>query len=583
MSLLDEALGYYNRGFSIFPCLIDKKPMIKWEKYQKERATEEQIRQWWHNGNKSPIAIVTGKISGVVVVDVDDVEIGFKNLSNYIPAGIETPTVKTPSGGYHLFFKYPDTEVRNNAKAIPGCDFRGEGGYVIASPSFCSYIKGSKRIEGFYVWEENKSINDLALNDLSPLYISFINTYVYRGDDNNKTMSPNVVNSRQVSPLFIDGKRDESLFHTANCLVKGYMPDYEIEQVLLAIMQSWGEHDEKWAMAKVKSAIERTTRRERNISEEAYEYIVSSTGDFLSSDIFKCLHLSSRQDQQNLSKVLTRFRDKKIIEAVGRKNGCWRKLDDSYEVMDIANASGKPIDKFRYPLGIEKYARTYPKNIITVNGFANQGKSAFVFEITRMNQKLFPGRKPRFLSSEAGVDEIKEKLSFYPQSMDTLNIDWWIKNIEFIERHDTWWDIIDPDGLNIIDYISDYQEAYKIPHYINEILKKLNKGVAVVVMQRDPAKMNSHGGQATRHAARLAIDIEFKKCVLTKVKGAIKHEPDYRHPDGIARNFELKDIWKINATSEWYWPEDAKTIENKKKYSDYNIKGLEDFIVHEED
>jgi hypothetical protein len=562
-------------GFSVFPCNKDKTPSLKWLGFQKERASEEQIRKWWGNGSTSPIAIVTGKISGVVVVDVDDTDIGFKNLANYIPPGVKTPMAKTPSGGYHLFFKLPDVEVRNNARAIPGCDFRGEGGYVIASPSFCSYEKSGKRIEGLYEWQEGFNINDLALEDLNPLYISYINSYSYIGatTTGNTNTTNNNKTQQNTTEYFIEGRRDEDLFSIANALIKGGCKTSIAMQAMRIIANSCNPpFPEKEIDIKIKSAMDRVGRKDEHMMQEITEYVNTTNGNFYSTEVSKILQYTTADQIKKMAVYLGRLKEKKIIERVPPKNGCWRKIDVSYEVMDIAAASGKPIDKFRYPLGIEKHARTYPKNIVTINGFANQGKSAFVFEIARMNQKLFPGRKPRFLSSEAGVDEIKEKLSFYPQDINTLNLDWWIKNIEFIEKHDTWWDIVDPDGLNIIDYISDYQEAYKIPHYINEILKKLNKGVAVVVMQRDPAKMNSHGGQATRHAARLAIDIEFKKCVLTKVKGAIKHSPDYKHPDGLARRFELKDIWKIEPTSEWYWPEDEKLIENKKKYADYGVK-----------
>lgn len=305
------------------------------------------------------------------------------------------------------------------------------------------------------------------------------------------------------------------------------------------------------------------SEKERNVTEDVRRWVDYSTGEWYIGNLYSDLTLKEKKEKDVARHAVGLLVKDGIIENVSKRSGNYRKIQKTFTPMNIEGASGLPIANFRYPLEVEKYAKTYPKSVTTVNGFPNQGKSAFVFEIARMNRNLFPGRKPRFQSSEAGEDEIKEKLMFYPQ--DQFPIGWWINNIDFIERYDTWWDIIDPDGLNIIDYVSDNLENFKIAYYIKEIHKKLKKGVAIVVLQRDPAKPNSYGGQATRHDTRLAIDIEYKKCVLAKVKGAIKYPPEFRHPDGIARTFELKNVWKLIATGDWYWPDEEKLASYKSK------------------
>ena len=323
---------------------------------------------------------------------------------------------------------------------------------------------------------------------------------------------------------------------------------------------------------------EKIKEKERNISEDVRKWVQFSSGEWYIGNLYNDLSLREKKEKDTARHVILKMVEDGKLENSSKRSGNYRKIEQTYKIMNIAEAEGKPIAGFRYPLGIETHAKTMRSSVITVNGFPNQGKSAFVFEIARMNRHLFKKNKLRFMSSEAGPDEIKEKLLFYPQDLYPLS--WWLENIDFIERYDTWWDVIDPDGLNIIDYVYDNLENYKIAYYISEIHKKLNKGVAVVVLQRNPANRDSYGGQATRHDTRLAIDIEYKKIVLPKIKGAIKQPPEYRHPDGIARNFELKEIWKIIPTSEWYWPEEAKGVENKKKYSEYGIK--DDVFVREE-
>lgn len=130
---LDAALYYASLGWSVIPIRAkDKKPSIKWEKYQNERAGAEQIRAWWKKWPAANVGIVTGAISGIIVLDVDG-EDGRQSLVNKeLPP---TTCSVTGSGGAHYIFKHPGTEVRNFARRLPGLDLRGDGGYIVAPPS----------------------------------------------------------------------------------------------------------------------------------------------------------------------------------------------------------------------------------------------------------------------------------------------------------------------------------------------------------------------------------------------------------------------------------------------------------------
>jgi len=60
----------------------------------------------------------------------------------------------TGSGGFHLFFQYPNEEMRNLINLLPGIDIRAEGGYIVAPPSL--HVSGKS-----YEWkgkENNDSI-----------------------------------------------------------------------------------------------------------------------------------------------------------------------------------------------------------------------------------------------------------------------------------------------------------------------------------------------------------------------------------------------------------------------------------------
>jgi hypothetical protein len=262
---------YAEKGLSVIPIIPgSKKPMVAWASFQKERATKDQINEWWSKNPDCNIGIVTGEISDLFVVDIDTEE-GQKNLEEYGFDSIITPTVKTPRGGQHLYFKYPEgTNITIGAGKIPGTDFRGNGGFVVAPPS--TNVTGKP-----YEW-----IVDLMTprSDALPIsYIKKINIYI--GDvDSAESRSQQVSTLSTNDNIFTVGVRDENLFHIAHCLVKSGNSDEYIRQTRMAITKSWGEIDERWINAKIESAKKRKFSKERNLAAEIREFCLSTTGVF---------------------------------------------------------------------------------------------------------------------------------------------------------------------------------------------------------------------------------------------------------------------------------------------------------------
>jgi len=122
----DIALKYLNNNKSVFPVGKDKKPLIAWEAYQNRLATAEEVEKWWTMYPNANIGIVTGKISNITVVDFD---LGSEDYKNFP----ETLTVRSGSGGFHLYYEY--YPIRNKTGILPHIDIRGDGGYIVAYPS----------------------------------------------------------------------------------------------------------------------------------------------------------------------------------------------------------------------------------------------------------------------------------------------------------------------------------------------------------------------------------------------------------------------------------------------------------------
>jgi putative DNA primase/helicase len=105
-NVLQVALNYANRGWSVVP-LLGKSPRVRWQTYQNERATADEIAAWWADWPDAGIGILLGPVSGVVRVDADGPE-AVEQLSELFGELPQTPQFVTPSGGLGWLFAYQD-------------------------------------------------------------------------------------------------------------------------------------------------------------------------------------------------------------------------------------------------------------------------------------------------------------------------------------------------------------------------------------------------------------------------------------------------------------------------------------------
>lgn len=168
---LTAALAYHGRGWSVIPVEPrGKRPVIAWLEYQQRRADEDEVRQWFETRRRANVAVVTGKISGLVVLDIDTAHHGDESLMalerehGAVPQTVEAVT---GSGGRHFYFSHPGGLVRNRAGLMRGIDLRGDGGCVVAPPSV---HRSGKR----YVWKKGHAPGEAALTPLPPWLLALI-------------------------------------------------------------------------------------------------------------------------------------------------------------------------------------------------------------------------------------------------------------------------------------------------------------------------------------------------------------------------------------------------------------------------
>lgn len=87
---------------------------------------------------RGQLAVRSGAVSGLVVVDVDPAHGGDSSLSDLMTARLVPRTlhVHTGSGGLHLYYRHPGQHLPS--RPMPhraGIDIKADGGYVVLPPS----------------------------------------------------------------------------------------------------------------------------------------------------------------------------------------------------------------------------------------------------------------------------------------------------------------------------------------------------------------------------------------------------------------------------------------------------------------
>ncbi len=171
--MLEIALGYAARGWLVFPihgikedgqctcgrlaCPDAGKHPVTAKGLKEGTKLSERVKELFVDPLYS-IGIVTGKVSGITVIDIDvgPNKMGAETWSGLIEEHGEPNTLmaKTGGGGLHIYFKYNSALRTGSNRLGKGVDVRSDGGYVVAPPS-------KHRSGGLYAWLGDEPLDDL--------------------------------------------------------------------------------------------------------------------------------------------------------------------------------------------------------------------------------------------------------------------------------------------------------------------------------------------------------------------------------------------------------------------------------------
>ena len=235
--VLHFAFEYLDRGWPVIPVKA-KTPAIAWSRYQEKRPPLAQVKEWFgaNNVHDYNVAVVTGRVSKLVVIDCDTRE----DALWWRAAFPETPlAVRTGRGGSHFYYRYPETEVRNRAGILGRrIDVRAEGGLVVAPPSVHPNTGEP------YRWEpwDHYAVDEIPLFDTSWLGLTESSSLLGRdvGRESNGSIRHGLAYIRQIEA--VSGSGGHNATYRAACKLRdsGLTADEALQA-----LRDWNETNAK--------------------------------------------------------------------------------------------------------------------------------------------------------------------------------------------------------------------------------------------------------------------------------------------------------------------------------------------------
>jgi len=261
---------------------------------------------------------------------------------------------------------------------------------------------------------------------------------------------------------------------------------------------------------------------------------------FSHEDICRYFDWKDQSTRKEVSKKLYHDSTTLADPKLEKKNKTYRIIDKEIDEIDWVSANIDDVYNLSFPYGVwdnthfdfEKNLYIPPKGIVAIAGVSNEGKTAFVLNILVLNMDKY---KCTYFTNELTGIGLKRRFKGFEDWCELLNGDGKPK-FRTILRYDNYQDVLDPDGLNIIDYLDVNAEGeyYKLVPYMKRIQKALRKGIAVIALQKPPGRPDAFGGSNLRGATSLYLSIDKNKLEVVKAKDWVVD-----NPNGRKYSFEL--------------------------------------------
>lgn len=289
---------------------------------------------------------------------------------------------------------------------------------------------------------------------------------------------------------------------------------------------------------------------------DVQDYVLSATGVISFNGIVSYFDAKGEQ-KRHIYGLITAMEANGLIVRTGNRHGLYRLVDNNPHIMDLEADEGECAN-IQLPFLLHDLVELYTKNVIVVAGEKDAGKTAFALNTAWLNRDAY---HVVYINSEMGNQELKKRLKKFPP--EYAEREW--KKITWMEQAQNYEDHIDPDGLNVIDFLEIGKEAFTVTEDIRRSFDKLNRGLLLIVMQKRSYKEYAVGGEGTLEKARLALNLEHmggeNLCRITVAKNWKGTEK----PRGKVCKYKVWNGGEIKMVDYWYDPDRGESQPAKER------------------
>ena len=164
-----------------------------------------------------------------------------------------------------------------------------------------------------------------------------------------------------------------------------------------------------------------------------------------------------------------------------------------------------------------------------------------------------------------GALELRSRLAGFEPHVS--NGDW---RFNAYERSDGFEDVIQPDALNIIDFLEMGTDFWKVGEKIMAIWKRLRNGVAVILIQKSRDSDFARGGEFSIEKARLYLTLDKGNPYnFAKIVSAKNWVNPQVNPNGYGLQYRLARgclMHPAEAQPDWTWMDIPDPDHRRKEY-----------------
>jgi len=271
-------------------------------------------------------------------------------------------------------------------------------------------------------------------------------------------------------------------------------------------------------------------------------WILMDKRTFRIQDVYNDLDIRNRQQKKNVSDYLARFCLEGLIERINGQRGVFSYNNRECTYIDFLSTSNSLSCGTRtliLPLGLESLnIQVLPSNIIVIAGESNAGKTSVLLNIVHDNLKsLSPEgiyKTAKYFTSEMGPQEMHTRVAAFQKPLSLWS------SMHAIERTSNFHQVLDPDGLNLIDFMEVHNEFYLVGEWIRKIHEVLKSGICVIALQKKSGTDFGRSGEISLEKPRLYLSISevvkgYSSCKIVKAKN---YTGD-RNPNGLEKDFRI--------------------------------------------